>query len=175
MADDTLPPSRLFRRAPPPITSADQVLNVVDFEPLARDALPPGHFGYVSAMRAFHAGGELAVASAAGTRSMQLMLSNGSSTAIEEVEKARGCNSTPHEVCNSGNGWIGWWARGRLYRQFRGGGMVQTQLQFGNHRTQGDRDRSDTAEGVSVRYQGLQRRLHIPGEQIPDIVEMLRR
>jgi 4-hydroxymandelate oxidase len=143
MADDTLPPSRLFRRVPPPVTSADQVINIMDFEPLARDALPPAHFGYiatgadddrtvarnhdafsqyeirahrfndlshltpslsvfgaswpsplylsaVSAMRAFHAEGELAVARAAGTRSMQLMLSTGSSTALEAVNEARG-------------------------------------------------------------------------------------
>ncbi|MGO9991477.1 MAG: alpha-hydroxy acid oxidase [Steroidobacteraceae bacterium] len=115
----------------------------MDFEPLARDALPPAHFGYiatgadddrtvarnhdafahyeirahrfndlshldlsrtvfgsswpspiylsaVSAMRAFHADGELAVARAAATRSMQLMLSTGSSTAIEAVADARG-------------------------------------------------------------------------------------
>jgi 4-hydroxymandelate oxidase len=143
MADDTPPPSRLFRRVPSPVTSADQVFDVMDFEPLARDALPPAHFGYiatgadddrtvarnhdafsqyeirahrfndlshlntslsvfgaswpsplylsaVSAMRAFHAEGELAVARAAGTRSMQLMLSTGSSTAVEAVNEARG-------------------------------------------------------------------------------------
>jgi 4-hydroxymandelate oxidase len=41
-------PSQLFRRAAPPIGSADQVLNVMDFEPLARDALPPAHFGYIA-------------------------------------------------------------------------------------------------------------------------------
>jgi isopentenyl diphosphate isomerase/L-lactate dehydrogenase-like FMN-dependent dehydrogenase len=40
-------------------------------------------------MRAFHADGELGVARAAAKRSMQLMLSTGSSIAIEEVEAAR--------------------------------------------------------------------------------------
>lgn len=39
----------LYRRlAPPPVTSADQVLAVIDFEPLARDVLPPAHFGYIA-------------------------------------------------------------------------------------------------------------------------------
>jgi (S)-2-hydroxy-acid oxidase len=47
-ADDALPPSRLFRREPAPIISADQVLNVADFEALARAALPPAHFGYIA-------------------------------------------------------------------------------------------------------------------------------
>ena len=47
-ADDAPPPSRLFRREPAPIISADQVLNVADFEALARAALPPAHFGYVA-------------------------------------------------------------------------------------------------------------------------------
>jgi (S)-2-hydroxy-acid oxidase len=142
-ADETLPPSRLFYRDPLPITSAEQVLNVPEFEPLARVALPPAHFGYiatgadddrtvlcnheafshyairarrfndishlettrrvlgtlwpspvylsaVSAMRAFHADGELGVARAASSRSMQMMLSTGSSTAIEAVIEARG-------------------------------------------------------------------------------------
>jgi 4-hydroxymandelate oxidase len=145
-ADDVLPPSRLFRREPAPITSADQVLNVADFEALARAALPPAHYGYiatgadddltvarnheafahyeirahrfndlthmdttlrvfgaswaspiylsaVSAMRAFHPEGELAVARAASTRAMQFMLSTGTSTAIEAVVEARGAPS----------------------------------------------------------------------------------
>jgi hypothetical protein len=35
-----LPPSVLYRREPPPITSAGQVLNVMDFEPLARTHCP---------------------------------------------------------------------------------------------------------------------------------------
>jgi 4-hydroxymandelate oxidase len=47
-AADSPPPSRLFLREPAPITSADQVLNVPDFEPLARIALPPAHFGYIA-------------------------------------------------------------------------------------------------------------------------------
>jgi (S)-2-hydroxy-acid oxidase len=145
-ADDALPPSRLFRREPAPIISADQVLNVADFEALARAALPPAHFGYiatgadddrtvtrnheafahyeirahrfndlthmdttlrvfgaswaspiylsaVSAMRAFHPEGELAVVRAASTRAMQFMLSTGTSTAIEAVVEARGAPS----------------------------------------------------------------------------------
>jgi (S)-2-hydroxy-acid oxidase len=47
-ADGSLPPSQLYRREAPPITSAAQVLNVSDFEPLARVALPPAHFGYIA-------------------------------------------------------------------------------------------------------------------------------
>jgi 4-hydroxymandelate oxidase len=47
-ADESLPPSRLYQREAPPITSAEQVLNVADFEPLARVALPPAHFGYIA-------------------------------------------------------------------------------------------------------------------------------
>jgi isopentenyl diphosphate isomerase/L-lactate dehydrogenase-like FMN-dependent dehydrogenase len=35
-------------RTPPPVTSADQVLNVMEFEALARDILPPAHFGYIA-------------------------------------------------------------------------------------------------------------------------------
>jgi len=141
-ADDTPSPSRAFSRPPPPVTSAGQVLNVMGFEPLARAALPPAHFGYiatgvdddftvarnheafahyeirarrfsdlshldmsrsvlgtpwpspvylsaVSSMRAFHPEGEIAVARAARARSMQLMLSTGSSTAVEPVSAAR--------------------------------------------------------------------------------------
>jgi 4-hydroxymandelate oxidase len=34
--------------APPPVTAADQVLNVMEFEALAREALPPAHFGYLA-------------------------------------------------------------------------------------------------------------------------------
>lgn len=142
-ADEPPLPSRLFSRAPPPVTAADQVLNVMGFEPLARDALPPAHFGFIAtgvdddltvvrnhaafahyeirarrfsdlthldtsrsvfgtrwpspvylsavgSMRAFHSQGELAVARAAHTRSMQMMLSTGSSTAVEEVGAALG-------------------------------------------------------------------------------------
>ncbi len=32
----------------PPVASADQVLNVMEFEALARDILPPAHFGYIA-------------------------------------------------------------------------------------------------------------------------------
>ncbi|MGB6308879.1 MAG: alpha-hydroxy acid oxidase [Steroidobacteraceae bacterium] len=138
-----LPASQEFQRAPPPITAADQVLNVMEFEALARNALPPAHFGYiatgadddrtvvrnhdafshyeirahrfsdlthlttatrvfgaawstpvylsaVSAMRAFHPDGEVAAASAAGSRSVQMMLSTGTSLPIEAVVAARG-------------------------------------------------------------------------------------
>ena len=143
MADDSPPPSRLYQRETPPITLAEQVLNVADFEPLARVALPPAHFGYiatgadddrtvirnqeayshyeirahrftdlrhmdttrrvfgspwrspiylsaVSGMRAFHPDAEVAAAHAAAARSMQLMLSTASSTAVETVGEARG-------------------------------------------------------------------------------------
>lgn len=142
-SDEGLRSARQFRGDPPPITSPDQVLNVMDFEPLAREALPPAHFGYiatgadddltvtrnhdafsqyeirahrfndlshvdisrevfgaswtspiylsaVSAMRAFHAEAELAVARAARSRSTQLMLSTGASTPVEAVMEARG-------------------------------------------------------------------------------------
>jgi hypothetical protein len=41
-------PADKFRRDPPAVTSADQVLNVQDFESLARAALPPAHFGYIA-------------------------------------------------------------------------------------------------------------------------------
>lgn len=47
-ADNSPSPSQVFRKDPSPITSADQVLNVMDFEPLAREALPPAHFGYIA-------------------------------------------------------------------------------------------------------------------------------
>ena len=42
----TVQPSQA--RTPPPVTSADQVLNVMEFEALARDILPPAHFGYIA-------------------------------------------------------------------------------------------------------------------------------
>ena len=140
---DGLSPGQAFLRAPPPVTSADQVLNVMEFEALAREALPPAHFGYiatgndddrtvarnhdafshyeirarrfvdvsridssrsllgaswptpiylsaVSGQRAFHPDAELGTARAAQSRSMLMMLSNGASTAVEPVIKARG-------------------------------------------------------------------------------------
>ena len=37
-----------FLRAPAPVSSADQVLNVMEFEALAREALAPAHFGYIA-------------------------------------------------------------------------------------------------------------------------------
>lgn len=43
-----LPPSQAFRRPVPPPASAADVLDVMDFEPLAREALPPAHFGYLA-------------------------------------------------------------------------------------------------------------------------------
>ena len=48
LAAPVLPPSRAFLRLPPPITAASQVLNVSEFEALAREALPPAHFGYLA-------------------------------------------------------------------------------------------------------------------------------
>ena len=141
-AQDSVPASRAFTKAPPPVISADQVVNVMEFEALARDVLPPAHYGYlatgvdddrtvvlnheafshygirayrfndlthfdtsvtvfgtswkspvylsaVSAMRAFHPEAELGVARAAQARSAQLMIASGSSTATDEVIKAR--------------------------------------------------------------------------------------
>ena len=141
--DDTPPPAVLYRRAPPAVTSAGQVLDVMGFEPLAHDALPPAHFAYiatgvdddltvarnheafnhyeirarrfadlrqldtsrtvfgerwpsplylsaVSAMRAFHPEGELAVARAARERGTPLMLSSGTSTPLDAVSSVLG-------------------------------------------------------------------------------------
>jgi len=48
MAEETPTPSQLFSRPPARPASADQVLNVMEFEALARDALPPAHFGYIA-------------------------------------------------------------------------------------------------------------------------------
>ncbi len=48
LAADPAPPSQAYLRPAPPITAADQVLNVMEFEPLARKALPPAHFGYLA-------------------------------------------------------------------------------------------------------------------------------
>ena len=47
-AENAASPSQVFRKEADPITSADQVLNVMDFEPLARTALPPAHFAYIA-------------------------------------------------------------------------------------------------------------------------------
>jgi (S)-2-hydroxy-acid oxidase len=136
-------PAQVFRKDPEPVTSASQVLNVMEFEALAREALPPAHFAYiatgadddrtvvhnhdafshyeirsrrfndvshidttttvfgnrwsspmylsaVSAQGAFHADAELGSARAAKSRSVQMMLSNGTSTPLEAVRDARG-------------------------------------------------------------------------------------
>ncbi len=37
-----------FTKAAAPITAPDQAINVMDFEKLARNALPPAHFGYIA-------------------------------------------------------------------------------------------------------------------------------
>ncbi|MBS0581296.1 MAG: alpha-hydroxy-acid oxidizing protein [Proteobacteria bacterium] len=142
-AEEAVPVSQRFARTPPPVTAPDQLLDVMEFEPLARTALPPAHWGYlatgvdgdltvarnmdaflhyqirarrfvdlthldtartvlgvrwpspvylsaVSSQRAFHPEGELAVARAARERATQLMLSTGSSFAVEAVTQARG-------------------------------------------------------------------------------------
>lgn len=128
---------------PESITSADQALDVMDFEPLARKALPPAHFAYlatgvdddmtvrlnhdayqhiqirarrlidvekldtsvelfgtkwetpiflcpVSAMKAFHPEGEVAVARAAAKKHHLQILSTVASSSVEEVTAARG-------------------------------------------------------------------------------------
>lgn len=125
------------------IRSPDEALNVFDFEAVARETLPPAHWGYLAtgvdddvqlevnrqgfrrfhlrprrledvrtldtsvalfgerwetplvicpcgSQRAFHAEGELATARAARARGHLMMLSNVSSTAVEEVNEARG-------------------------------------------------------------------------------------
>jgi 4-hydroxymandelate oxidase len=45
---DTPSAASAFTRPPPPITAANQVVNVMDFEALARNVLPPAHFGYLT-------------------------------------------------------------------------------------------------------------------------------
>jgi 4-hydroxymandelate oxidase len=45
---DTEPPPHAIPRASAPVATADQVLNVMEFEALARDILPPAHFGYLA-------------------------------------------------------------------------------------------------------------------------------
>lgn len=125
------------------ITSAEQALDVMEFEPLARKALPPAHFAYlatgvdddatvglnheayqhieirsrrlidvekldtsvelfgtrwetpiflcpISAMKAFHPEGEVAVARAAAKKHHLQILSTVASSSIEEVTAARG-------------------------------------------------------------------------------------
>lgn len=46
MTDDSTLPWR--GRKPPPITSADQVLNIREPQSLARDALQTAHFDYIA-------------------------------------------------------------------------------------------------------------------------------
>jgi 4-hydroxymandelate oxidase len=53
----------------------------------------PIYLSAVSGMRAFHSDAEVAAAHAAATRSMQLMLSTASSTAVETVGEARGARN----------------------------------------------------------------------------------
>jgi 4-hydroxymandelate oxidase len=48
IAADGQSPSRAFLRPVPPVTAASQVLNIMQFEGLAREALPPAHFGYLA-------------------------------------------------------------------------------------------------------------------------------
>ncbi|HWN47190.1 MAG TPA: alpha-hydroxy-acid oxidizing protein, partial [Steroidobacteraceae bacterium] len=48
LAADSPTLSQQFSRVPARPASADQVLNVMDFEALARDALAPAHFGYIA-------------------------------------------------------------------------------------------------------------------------------
>jgi isopentenyl diphosphate isomerase/L-lactate dehydrogenase-like FMN-dependent dehydrogenase len=45
---ESQPPAVLYHREPPPLSSADQVLNVMGFEALARSALPPAHYAYIA-------------------------------------------------------------------------------------------------------------------------------
>jgi 4-hydroxymandelate oxidase len=47
-AGNSTAPSQAFLKEAPPVTMANQVMNVMDFEALARDALPPAHFGYIA-------------------------------------------------------------------------------------------------------------------------------
>ena len=48
MAQESPTPAQVFSRPAARPTSAGQVLNVMDFEALARDALAPAHFGYIA-------------------------------------------------------------------------------------------------------------------------------
>jgi 4-hydroxymandelate oxidase len=141
LAADAMPEEQVH--AAESITSADQALDVMEFEPLARKALPPAHFAYlatgvdddatvrlnheayqhlqirsrrlvnvekldtsiqlfgttwetpiflcpVSAMKAFHPEGEVAVARAAAKKHHLQILSTVASSSIEEVTSARG-------------------------------------------------------------------------------------
>ena len=132
-----------LQRSNETISSPDQVFDVMDFEPLARKALPPAHFGYlatgvdddgtvranrdgysriqirarrlvdvenvdmsislfgtkwsspivlspVSAQKAFHPEGEVAVARAAHTKGHLMMLSTAATSSIEDATAAAG-------------------------------------------------------------------------------------
>jgi 4-hydroxymandelate oxidase len=48
VGEEGMPPSRKFLQPLPPVTAASQVFNVMQFEALAREALPPAHFGYIA-------------------------------------------------------------------------------------------------------------------------------
>ena len=43
-----LAPGQFYLRQAPPITNANQVLDIMQFEALAKEALPPAHFGYIA-------------------------------------------------------------------------------------------------------------------------------
>ena len=47
-AQNPASPAQVFRKQADPVTSADQVLNVMEFEALAREALPPAHYAYIA-------------------------------------------------------------------------------------------------------------------------------
>src|SRR5437870_12067658 len=132
-----------FQQSDEVITSPDQAFEVMDFEPAARKALPPAHFGYlatgvdddgtvranregysriqirarrlidvenldmsvsffgtkwnspialspVSAQKAFHPEGEVAVARAARAKGYLMMLSTVATSSIEDVTAAAG-------------------------------------------------------------------------------------
>jgi len=132
-----------FQQGDEVISSPDQALDVMDFEPAARKALPPAHFGYlatgvdddgtvranregysriqirarrlvdvenidmsvslfgtkwntpivlspVSAQKAFHPEGEVAVARAARAKGHLMMLSTAATSSIEDVTAAYG-------------------------------------------------------------------------------------
>jgi 4-hydroxymandelate oxidase len=132
-----------FQQSDEVISSPDQAMEVMDFEPAARKALPPAHFGYlatgvdddgtvranreaysriqirarrlvdvedvdmsvkllgtqwktplvlspVSAQKAFHPEGELAVARAAHSKGHLMMLSTVATSSIEDVTAAAG-------------------------------------------------------------------------------------
>jgi (S)-2-hydroxy-acid oxidase len=48
MADEPVTVASAFTKPRAAVTSAEQALSVMDFEALARDALPPAHFGYIA-------------------------------------------------------------------------------------------------------------------------------